>query len=100
MGFAWMPLSWALLNNPDPDYVIKEGRQKFTYRIEMSRPPLVKRPSTCVVEVKQVIYEERICNPLEMLGYSKIKSWCETNPVTWRPCFILEQIEQIEPLEQ
>lgn len=93
MGFAWMPLSWAIEKG---EYYF-QGRQKFTYRIAMSRPR-VKNPSTCVVEVKQVIYEEPIEDPFQMLGVeSKIKSWCEANPVTWGTCF---KLEQIEPQEQ
>lgn len=83
MGFAWMPLSWAL---KDAKYFFK-GREKFTYQIAMSRPEVDPgQPLTCVVEVKQVIYEKPIHDPLEMLGRSNIKAWCETNPTTWSPC--------------
>ena len=83
MGFVWMPLGFALSGAG----ITTVGREKLTYQIVMSKPKVTKPEPRlkCVVEVKQVIYAERV-HPLKMLGEAEIRDWCEAAPERWTKC--------------
>lgn len=97
MGFAWMPLGWALSTIGYET----NGREKFTYQISMSKPSVQKpnRPLVCSVEVKQVVYEEPT-DPLAMIGTTaagisapEFKTFSEASPELWFRCPVQQPVQ-------
>ena len=86
MGFAWIPLGWAL----NSVKYQTEGREKLTFLIYMSKPRVTKpEPGLkCVVEEKQVIYRTNV-HPFDLLTRmpgDTIAEVTETAVEHWTKC--------------